>query len=199
MCKLKESIDARSSTFFNWGRGFAASFVRRASAFSEKAGAPLILPSVRKPEETLYVYMQDCEFDENDEVAEYDAKWRVSLGPDQPFAPPPPTWREHLRRHGHPLETHDEIERNHKAGAVLSSHQDALQTRQRPTLYPYLSPRNEIRVRLGTNTACQTRPQCRHAKSRGDVAGSARARAHRAADGPPARRDRRIVDRYRLA
>ena len=38
-------------------------------------------------------------------------KWRVSLGPDQPFAPPPPTWREHLRALGHPVETDDEIER----------------------------------------------------------------------------------------
>jgi len=93
------------------GALLTASFVRRASAFSQKAGGPLILPSVRKPEETLYVYMQDCEFDENDEVAEYDAKWRVSLGPDQPFAPPPPTWREHLRALGHPLDTDDEIER----------------------------------------------------------------------------------------
>jgi hypothetical protein len=35
----------------------------------------------------------------------------VSLGPDQPFAPPPPTWREHLRSLGHRLETPDEIER----------------------------------------------------------------------------------------
>jgi len=69
------------------GALLTASFVCRASAFSQKAGGPLVLPSVRKPEETLYVYMQDCEFDENDEVAEYDAKWRVSLGPDQPFAP----------------------------------------------------------------------------------------------------------------
>ena len=93
------------------GALLTASFVRRASAFSQKAGGPLILPSVRKPEETLYVYMQDYEFDENDEVAEYDAKWRVSLGPDQPFAPPPPTWREHLRALGHPVETDDEIER----------------------------------------------------------------------------------------
>jgi hypothetical protein len=94
------------------GALLTASFVRRASAFSQKTGGPLILPSVRKPEETLYAYMQDCEFDENDEVAEYDAKWRISLGPDQPFAPPPPpTWREHFRALGHPLETHDDIER----------------------------------------------------------------------------------------
>jgi hypothetical protein len=70
-----------------------ASFVNRASAFSRTADEPLILPPVRKPEETLYVYLQDCAFDEKDEVAEYDAKWRVSLGPDQPFASPPPSWR----------------------------------------------------------------------------------------------------------
>ena len=36
-----------------------ASFVRRASAFSRKAGEPLILPPARKPEETLYIYLQD--------------------------------------------------------------------------------------------------------------------------------------------
>ena len=54
------------------------------------------------PEETLYVYWQA-----DSEVA----NWRVSLGPDQPFAPPVPTWREHLRSLGHPLETDDEIER----------------------------------------------------------------------------------------
>ena len=35
----------------------------------------------------------------------------MSLGPDQLFAPPVPTWREHLRSLGHPLETDDEIER----------------------------------------------------------------------------------------
>ncbi len=35
-----------------------------------------------------------------------------SLGPDQPFAPPPPTWREHLRGLGHRLETdREDIER----------------------------------------------------------------------------------------
>ena len=70
------------------GALLTASFVRRASAFSRKAGEPLILPAVRKPEETLYVYRQDWS---------EDAEWRVSLGPDQPFAPPVPTWREHLR------------------------------------------------------------------------------------------------------
>jgi hypothetical protein len=84
------------------GALLTASFVRRASAFSKKTGRPLILPAAQEPEETLYVYWQA-----DSEVA----NWRVSLGPDQPFAPPPPTWREHLRSLGHPLETDDEIER----------------------------------------------------------------------------------------
>ena len=55
-----------------------ASFVRRASAFSRRAGEPLILPPARKPEETLYIYWQD---------SSDGAQWRVSLGPDQPIAP----------------------------------------------------------------------------------------------------------------
>ena len=101
-----------SSRFSDRGRGAADGLVRAPRVcFFPKAWRAVDLPSVRKPEETLYVYMQDCEFDENDEVAEYDAKWRVSLGTDQPFAPPPPTWREHLRALGHPLDTYDEIER----------------------------------------------------------------------------------------
>jgi hypothetical protein len=79
-----------------------ASFVSRAKAFSRRSGTPLVLSLDRKPEETLYVYRQ-----ESDDGGE----WRVSLGPDQPFAPPPPTWREHLRSLGHPLDTQDEIER----------------------------------------------------------------------------------------
>jgi hypothetical protein len=83
------------------GALLTASFVRRASAFSRKAGEPLILPLSRKPDETLYVY--------KDWSGEAD--WRVSLGPDQPEAPPPPTWREYLRSLGHSLETDDDIER----------------------------------------------------------------------------------------
>jgi hypothetical protein len=86
------------------GALLTASFVRRASAFSRKAGEPLILSAARKPEETLYVYSQK-------EWNDHGGEWRVSLGPDQPFAPPAPTWREHLRALGHHLETNDEIER----------------------------------------------------------------------------------------
>ena len=84
------------------GALLTASFVKRAKAFSRRSRTPLVLPPARKPEETLYVYRQ-----ESDDGGE----WRVSLGPDQPFAPPPPTWREHLRSLGHPLDTQDEIER----------------------------------------------------------------------------------------
>ncbi len=84
------------------GALLTASFVNRAKAFSRRSGTPLVLSPDRKPEETLYVYPQE---------SDYGGEWRVSLGPDQPFAPPPPTWREHLRSLGHPLDTQDEIER----------------------------------------------------------------------------------------
>ena len=85
------------------GRGPADRVVRPPSVrVFQKTGRPLILPAVKEPEETLYVYWQA-----DSEVA----NWRVSLGPDQPFAPPVPTWRDHLRSLGHSLETGDEIER----------------------------------------------------------------------------------------
>lgn len=81
-----------------------ASFVSEARAFSRKAGEPLILPSAHRRGEMLVVYRWD-------QFSECGGKWRVSLGPNQPFAPPPPTWREHLRSLGHRLETEAEIER----------------------------------------------------------------------------------------
>src|SRR6202041_581406 len=102
-CKRRRaSMIDRRHFLIGAGALLTASFVRRASAFSKKRGRPLIVPAVQEPEETLYVYWQT-----DSEVA----NWRVSLGPDQPFAPPPPTWREHLRSLEHPLETDDEIER----------------------------------------------------------------------------------------
>ena len=57
-----------------------AGFVRKATAYSRTAGEPLVLPSARRPEETLYVYSQDW-------IEPRYGKWRVSLGPNQPFAP----------------------------------------------------------------------------------------------------------------
>ena len=103
VCKRRRaSMIDRRHFLIGAGALLTASFVRRASVFSKETGRPLILPAVQEPEETLYVYWQA-----DSEVA----NWGVSLGPDQPFAPPPPTWREHLRSLGHPLETDDEIER----------------------------------------------------------------------------------------
>ena len=81
-----------------------AAFVRKATAYSRTVGEPLVLPSARRPEETLYVYSQDW-------IEPPYGKWRVSLGPNQPFAPPPPTWREHLLNHGYRLDTADDFER----------------------------------------------------------------------------------------
>ena len=103
---------SRRSFLIGTGGLLTASFVRKATAFSQRAVRPFLLPPARKPEETLYVYRQDWkdygaddygdnEYEDND----YDAKWRVSLGPNQPFAPPVPTWREHLRSLGHSLDT----------------------------------------------------------------------------------------------
>ena len=54
----------------------------------------------KKPEETLYVWVDYHGY----------GKWRVSLGPNQLEAPPPPTWREHLRSLGHRLEREADIE-----------------------------------------------------------------------------------------
>jgi hypothetical protein len=79
-----------------------AAFVRKATAFSRDTRQPLILPPA-KPEETLYIY--------DDEWNDSPYKWRVTLGPDDPVAPPIPTWRDHLCSLGHRLETCDEIRR----------------------------------------------------------------------------------------
>ena len=69
-----------------------------------------------------YVYVQDWkDYDSND----YAAKWRVSLGPNQPFAPPPPTWREHLRSLGRRLETSEDIERACIEHGLLEEELDA--------------------------------------------------------------------------
>jgi hypothetical protein len=109
----------RRSFLIGAGGLLTASFVRKATAFSQKAVRPFLLPPARKPEETLYVYhqhwrdYQDNDYEANEcEANDYgDPKWRVSLGPNQPFAPPVPTWREHLRSLGHGLDTREDVER----------------------------------------------------------------------------------------
>ena len=98
----------RRSFLIGAGALLTASFVTKAKAFSRDTGEPLLLPLARRPEETLYIYRQewnDCE--SND----YEGKWRVSLGPDEPVAPPLPTWREYLRSRGHRLDTDADIAR----------------------------------------------------------------------------------------
>jgi hypothetical protein len=82
----------------------AAASVRVLSKFQRAPG----FANCQEAGETLYVYLQDWL---DDETNEYDAKWRVSRGPNQPFAPPPPTWREHLCGLGYRLDTQDDVER----------------------------------------------------------------------------------------
>jgi hypothetical protein len=90
------------------GSLLTAAFVRKATAFSRVVHEPFILPPAKRPEETLYIYLQDwIDYESND----YLGKWRVSLGPDQPVAPPVPTWREYLRSRGHRLDSNEDIER----------------------------------------------------------------------------------------
>jgi hypothetical protein len=107
--QLKESIMLDRRRFLVGAAGLlTASFVRKASAFSRSYGEPLLLPTDGNPEKTLCVYRQDWkDYETND----YAAKWRVSLGPNQPFAPPPPTRRERLCSLGYPLKTQEDIER----------------------------------------------------------------------------------------
>jgi hypothetical protein len=90
------------------GSLLTATFVRKATAFSQAVREPLILPPAKGPEETLYIYVKDwVDYEAND----YEAKWRVTLGPDEPVAPAAPTRREYLHSLGHRLETNDDIAR----------------------------------------------------------------------------------------
>ena len=84
------------------GSLLTAALVSKATAFSRRTGAPLVLPPAKAPEETLYVY------NEQDWDPSTYAKWRVTLGA---VAPRVPTWREHLSSLGHRLETDEEIVR----------------------------------------------------------------------------------------
>jgi hypothetical protein len=85
------------------GRSFADGIVRQTSeSVFSKIRHAVGLAAGQKARRDSLVYRQE---------SDYGGDWRVSLGPDQPFAPPPPTLREHLTALGHPLETPDEIER----------------------------------------------------------------------------------------
>jgi hypothetical protein len=83
------------------GSLLTTAFVSKAKIFSLRNDEPLLTPPVHKAEETLFI---------NSGFREH-AKWRLSLGPIDVEAPPPPTWREHLASLGVPLGTEDDIER----------------------------------------------------------------------------------------
>jgi hypothetical protein len=105
----------RRSFLIGAGALLTGAFVRKATEFSQTAREPLILPLAKTPEETLYIYENPPEcyrhYDYDTDAFVEDGKWRVSLGPDQPVAPPRPTWREYLRGRGHRLDTDDDIAR----------------------------------------------------------------------------------------
>ena len=83
------------------GSLLTTAFVRKAKVFSLRNYEPLLTPPARKAEETLFI---------NSGFSD-DANWRLSLGPIDVQAPPPPTWREHLASLGVPLVTEDDVER----------------------------------------------------------------------------------------
>jgi hypothetical protein len=95
----------RRSFLIGAGALLTASFVTKAKAFSRDTGRPLVLPAARASEKTLYIYNEQ---DWNESAY---AKWRVTLGEDDPIPPPTPTWREHLLSLGRRLDTDYEIKR----------------------------------------------------------------------------------------
>jgi hypothetical protein len=95
----------RRSFLIGAGALLTASFVTKAKAYSRDTGRPLVLPAARASEQTLYIYNEQ---DWNESAY---AKWRVTLGEDNPIPPPTPTWREHLLSLGCRLDNDHEIER----------------------------------------------------------------------------------------
>src|SRR5580704_4842117 len=91
VCKRRRaSMLDRRHFLIGAGALLTASFVTKAKAFSRDTGKPLVLPAAKASEQTLYIYNEQ-DWDES----AY-AKWRVTLGEDNPIPPTTPTWREHL-------------------------------------------------------------------------------------------------------
>jgi hypothetical protein len=80
------------------GSLLTSAFVRQAKVFSLRNYEPLLTPPARRP---LFI---NSGFRDN-------ASWRLSLGPIDVEAPPPPTWRDHLASLGVPLVTEDDVRR----------------------------------------------------------------------------------------
>src|SRR5580704_4765359 len=83
------------------GSLLTTAFVRKAKIFSLRNDEPLLAPPVRKAEETLFI---------NSGIRD-DGSWRLSLGPIDVEAPPPPRWREHLASLGVPVGTEEDVRR----------------------------------------------------------------------------------------
>ena len=96
---------SRRSFLLGIGSLVTTSFVARARAHVRESGGPLLLQP-KKAEETLYLYEGfDCSGEP------WASKYRVSLGPDQYPAPPPPTWREYLKPQGYTFNNESDYER----------------------------------------------------------------------------------------
>ena len=96
---------SRRSFLLGIGSLVTTSFVARARAHVRESGGPLLLQP-KRAEETLYLYEG---FDLSGEPC--GTKYRISLGPDQYPAPPPPTWREYLKPQGYTFNNESDYER----------------------------------------------------------------------------------------
>lgn len=98
-------MTTRRSFLLGIGALVSATFVTRVRAHVRESARPLLLEP-KTAEEMLYLYDQSGWDDE--------WKWRVSLGPDVYPAPPPPTWREHLRPLGYTFDTQEDYDRAYR-------------------------------------------------------------------------------------
>src|SRR5215204_3158263 len=96
---------SRRSFLLGIGSLVTTAFVSRVRTHVRESGSPLLLQP-KRADETLYLYEG---FDLSNGPGA--TKYRASLGPDQWPAPPPPTWREHLKTLGYRLETQEDFER----------------------------------------------------------------------------------------
>ena len=96
-------MSTRRAFLMGLGSLVTTSFVARARSHIRDISTPLLLDPGRT-EESLYLY----DYFASDEDG---FKWRVSLGPDIYPPPPPPTWRDYLRKQGWRLDGPIDLER----------------------------------------------------------------------------------------
>ena len=96
------------------------SFLASARKHLQQVGAPLLLEP-KKAEETFFLYEGLTKTE-----GPWGAKYRITLGPlDDVYAPPPPTWREHLEGLGYVLEKPADHDRVYRAFQVTLDEFDA--------------------------------------------------------------------------